>query len=193
MAGDAKAHEPTHEALQPRRLKLPEAPKTGSASLGVRYQEGLVPVSQFTTEITVDAPLDTVFEFFSRAEDLEKITPRSLRFKILTPLPIEMGTGTLIEYRIRLFGIPFKWLSEITVWEPERRFVDVQRNGPYRMWEHEHRFRREGSSTRMWDTVRFEPPGGLFSPILDALFVRKQVKRIFEHRAAAIKQAMQQT
>ncbi|MBV6457483.1 MAG: hypothetical protein HONBIEJF_00593 [Fimbriimonadaceae bacterium] len=150
-----------------------------------------MPVSVFRTSTLIDAPLEVVFDFFSRAENLERITPRSLRFEILTSLPIEMQAGAIIEYRIRLFGVPFKWLTEITAWEPGRRFVDVQRKGPYRVWEHEHRFEAEKGMTRMFDTVRFEPRGWVLSPLINALFVRGQVRRIFEHRTEAIRRELE--
>lgn len=138
-------------------------------------------------ETVVPAPLDAVFDFFSRAENLERITPPSLRFSVLTPLPVAMGPGTLIEYRLRLLGVPFGWLTEITAWEPGRRFVDVQRRGPYRLWEHEHRFEAEGGATRMADTLRYLPPGGPLASGIDRLFVHGQVEEIFRYRAQAIR------
>jgi len=153
----------------------------------VEVQNILVRTYRLETETLVPAPLDEVFEFFSRAENLEAITPEFLRFKILTPLPIEMKPGALIEYRLRLFGLPVRWVTKITVWEPGVRFVDVQLKGPYAKWEHEHRFAAEGGQTRMGDTVEYALPGGPLGPLVHALFVRKRVESIFSHRGDVIR------
>src|SRR5918997_5030628 len=82
------------------------------------------------------APPGEVFEFFADALNLEAITPAWLSFRVITPGPIEMRPGALIEYRLRLHGVPVRWLTRIEVWEPGRRFVDVQVRGPYRLWHH---------------------------------------------------------
>lgn len=128
-----------------------------------------------------------MFDFFSRAENLEKLTPPSLRFQILTPLPIDMHAGAVIDYRLALYGVPFKWKTEITAWEPGRRFIDVQRRGPYRKWEHEHVFEADGDSTRMRDTVVYAIPGWILAPIVHRAFIRKQVEAIFEYRGEAVR------
>lgn len=143
-------------------------------------------VQTLSREITVPAPLEDVFEFFSNAENLEKLTPASLRFEILTPLPIVMKPGTLIEYRLQLFHVPFRWLTEITVWEPGVRFVDVQRAGPYLLWEHEHIFRAGPNGTVIRDNLRYSVPGGFLEPMLSWLLVRRQIERIFEFRERKI-------
>ncbi len=106
-------------------------------------------------------PLDTVFPFFADAGNLETLTPSWLRFETLTPLPIQMHEGTLIEYRLRLHGIPVRWQSEITAWEPPKRFVDEQRHGPYRQWIHEHTFTERDGGSEIRDFVRYSVPGGL--------------------------------
>jgi ligand-binding SRPBCC domain-containing protein len=134
----------------------------------------------------IDCPIDDVFAFFSDAGNLERLTPSFLNFRIVTPLPIEMKQGALIKYQIKLFGIKMRWLTEITKWEPNRRFSDVQREGPYLLWDHEHRFRRVGNSTLMVDTVRYALPGGILEPIVHRLFVRKRIEEIFEYRERAI-------
>ncbi len=138
------------------------------------------------TETVVPAPIDEVFEFFSSADNLETITPAFLNFHVVTPLPIEMRPGARIEYRLKLFGLPLRWLSEITVWEPGVRFVDVQLKGPYVKWEHEHRFQSVGGSTRMSDSVDYAVPGLFLAPLIHRLFVRKQVEAIFAHRGRVI-------
>lgn len=140
----------------------------------------------FSSEVLIHAPLDEVFDFFSKAENLQNLTPPQLHFKILTPLPIEMKPEALIEYRIKLMGVSFKWLTEITVWEPGKRFADVQRKGPYAKWEHEHTFEAEGEFTRVKDTVHYAVPGFFLAPLIHALFIGKQVKGIFDYRGKAI-------
>jgi ligand-binding SRPBCC domain-containing protein len=128
-------------------------------------------------------PIATVFPFFSDCRNLGLLTPDDLSFAILTPGPISMHLGLLIDYRIKLGGVPFTWRSEITAWEPPFRFVDEQRHGPYRKWVHEHRFEEDGRGTRMTDRVDFQSPGGR---AVHALFVNRKVREIFRYRAAAL-------
>lgn len=148
-----------------------------------------MPIHRYQEETVIDAPLDQVFGFFADAANLQKLTPASLQFKILTPLPIEMRPGTLIDYRLKLRGIPMQWRTEITVWEPGVRFVDSQIKGPYRQWIHEHRFQAEGDKTRMWDTVDYELPRLPLAELAHKLFVRSEVRRIFAFRGEAMRQA----
>lgn len=143
-------------------------------------------IHRLVRETLVPAPLPKVFEFFSQAENLDSLTPPSLRFEILTPQPIHIQAGTIIDYRLRLLGVRFYWQTEITVWEPGVRFVDVQRKGPYLLWEHEHTFAERGPDTLMVDSLRYAVPGGLFEPLLTAAFVRRQVEGIFSFRAVAL-------
>jgi len=124
-------------------------------------------------------PLDQVFAFFADASNLEAITPPWLGFRILTPLPLEMRAGAVIDYRIRLHGIPLAWRSEITAYDPPYRFVDEQRRGPYRRWRHEHRFDASADGTRIVDHVRYRVWGG--RPV-HALLVRPQLQNIFRFR-----------
>jgi ligand-binding SRPBCC domain-containing protein len=128
----------------------------------------------------VPHPIETVFAFFADAMNLEAITPPFLRFAVLTPAPIAMRPGRLIDYRLRLHGLPLRWQSEITAWEPPYRFVDEQRRGPYRRWAHEHRFEPCAEGTRVIDRIRYEVPGGDW--IHDRL-VGPDLCRIFEYRA----------
>jgi ligand-binding SRPBCC domain-containing protein len=125
-------------------------------------------------------PLDIIFPFFADAGNLEALTPPWLQFEILTPLPIEMLAGARIDYRLSLHGIALRWQSEITAWEPPFRFVDEQRQGPYRSWIHEHTFTRSGNGVAMNDFVLYSVPGGWLPNLL---FVRREVRRIFEYRA----------
>jgi len=134
----------------------------------------------FTTELVLARPCEEIFPFFADAQNLERITPPFLRFEVLTPGEIEMRPGALIDYRLKVRGIPLRWRTEITVWEPPHRFVDVQRKGPYRLWHHEHTFRDTGDGrTLCRDIVHYAHAGG---PIVDRLLVRPDIERIFRYR-----------
>ena len=135
---------------------------------------------------TVPRPLDETFAFFADAGNLERITPPELRFRIVSPRPIDLRDGALIDYRLRLFGVPFGWRTEIARWEPPAAFVDRQLRGPYRLWHHTHTFEAAGpDATRMTDRVRWALPvwplGEVALPV-----VRAQLRRIFDYRAARI-------
>ncbi|MEO8503609.1 MAG: SRPBCC family protein [Acidobacteriota bacterium] len=127
----------------------------------------------------LDRPRSEVFAFFSDPANLETLTPPWLNFRILTPKPIEMRAGALIDYRISFHGLPLRWRSEITAWEPLDRFVDQQRRGPYRSWVHEHRFIERGEATEVIDRVRYCVLGG---KVIQRLFVARDLERIFEYR-----------
>ena len=113
-------------------------------------------IFRYQTEIEIKKPIDEVFEFFSRAENLEKITPPLLRFKILSPLPIKMESGAIINYRLSLYHLPLHWQSEITAWEPPYRFINEQRQGPYKQWIHEHIFTETGDGCQIEDKVQYQ-------------------------------------
>jgi hypothetical protein len=132
-------------------------------------------------------PTDEVFAFFADAGNLEAITPPSLRFRIVTPRPIGMRAGALIEYRLRLRGLPLMWLTRIETWEPGRRFVDVQLAGPYALWHHTHEFEPLGDGrTLMHDVVRYALPFGPLGELAHALFVRRELEAIFDYRHAEV-------
>lgn len=132
-------------------------------------------------EVRLERTPEEIFPFFADARNLEELTPRFLRFRVVTPGPIEMRKGTRIDYALRVRGIPLRWTSEITVWEPPFRFVDEQRRGPYRLWAHEHRFEPTGDATIAIDRVQYAVAGG---PMVHRLFVRSDVEQIFDHRRA---------
>ena len=136
-------------------------------------------VFTLSSRVVLPRPLRDVFPYFAEARNLEKLTPPWLRFEVLTPVPVEMAAGARIDYRLRLRGIPIRWQSEITAWEPPTRFVDEQRRGPYRLWIHEHRFEERDGMTVAEDFVRYAIPGG---SLVHRLFVRRDVERIFEYR-----------
>jgi ligand-binding SRPBCC domain-containing protein len=127
-------------------------------------------------------PVDEVWPFFSDAFNLEEITPPYLRFEILTPKPIEMGVGALIDYRLRLHGVPIKWKTEIAAWEPPHRFIDDQIKGPYKLWRHEHRFIEKDGGTLATDRVEYQLPGGPLAVLANAAIVQRDVHGIFAFR-----------
>jgi ligand-binding SRPBCC domain-containing protein len=127
-------------------------------------------------------PLAETFDFFARAENLERITPPWLHFHIRSQLPIEMRVDTRIDYSIRLAGIPVRWRTRITTWAPERCFIDVQERGPYSLWEHAHHFAPHESGVLMTDRVRYGLPLGLLGRAANAIAVRSALAAIFDYR-----------
>lgn len=141
-------------------------------------------VYQLRTELWVPQPIETVFEFFADAYNLEDITPPWLHFHVLTPRPVAMFAGRLIDYKLRLRGLPLRWQSEISVWEPPVRFVDRQVRGPYTLWHHEHTFEPHDGGTLVRDCVDYAVPGGA---LVNTLFVQPDLRRIFEYRTLRLR------
>jgi hypothetical protein len=136
-------------------------------------------IHDFHCEQWLPRSLDEVFPFFADAGNLQLITPPWLRFEIITPRPIAMRVGALIDYRLRIRGVPARWRSEITAWEPPHRFVDEQRRGPYRLWHHEHTFEPRDGGTLCRDRVRYAVP---FDFLTHRWLVRPDIERIFACR-----------
>ncbi len=134
-----------------------------------------------------------VFPFFADARNLEAITPPLLGFRVITPDPIEMRVGTLIQYRLRLHGVPVSWLTSIQAWDPPHRFVDVQVRGPYGLWHHTHTFEEVDGGTLMRDTVRYAIGFGPLGEIARRALVERDLKAIFDHRAATVPALLSQS
>jgi hypothetical protein len=138
-------------------------------------------------EQLLDGTPDQVFDFFGDAHNLEAITPPLLRFTVITPRPIPMAVGTLIEYRLRIHGLPVRWQTLIQDWVPGVRFVDAQLRGPYALWHHTHTFEpAPGGRTLMRDTVRYAIGFGPFGDLAHRAFVARDVAAIFDHRARVL-------
>jgi ligand-binding SRPBCC domain-containing protein len=134
---------------------------------------------------TIPRPREEVFAFFADAANLERLTPAFLNFRILTPQPIGMAVGTRIDYSLRLFGVPLKWRTKITDWQPGVSFVDEQETGPYALWRHTHRFETVDGQTRIHDLVEYAEPFGPLGRIANTLVVKRTLDRIFDYRREA--------
>jgi len=158
-------------------IKVPKIVMNQDSSIQIQRhpQEGY----RLTARMSVDLPIEKVFEFFADANQLERITPQWLHFKVLTPCPIEMKAGLILDYRIRLHAIPIKWRTEISAWEPPFRFVDQQLKGPYKRWHHEHTFQEVDGKTIVCDNVHYIPRGG---SLIHRFMVKPDLEKIFRFR-----------
>ena len=124
-------------------------------------------------------PRAKVFEFFSNPGNLDRLTPAWLSFAILTPVTSQLKQGALLDYRLRIRGMPIRWQSEIAVWQPPHRFVDRQTKGPYSLWIHEHTFEERDHGTLVGDNVEYAVPGGT---LVQKFLVAPDLERIFNYR-----------
>jgi ligand-binding SRPBCC domain-containing protein len=149
-------------------------------------------MTSYELRVALDLPCrrPVVFDFFADAGNLEELTPPWVHFRIQTPLPLTMRQGALLDYRIRLHGVPVRWRTEITAWDPPLRFVDRQLRGPYLLWNHEHTFTElpppAETVTRVEDRVLYAVPGGPLAPLVNAVLVAPDLRRIFRYRQRRI-------
>jgi hypothetical protein len=139
----------------------------------------------WSTEQWLPRPADELFAFLSDASRLDSLTPPWLRIRVLTPGPIAMGPGSLIDYQLRLRGFPLRWRTVITAWEPPRRFAERQARGPFTSWEQEHRFIARDGGTVVQDESEYRVPGGA---LISRLLVTPEIARIFSYRAARLEE-----
>jgi len=134
----------------------------------------------------VEVPVEQAFDFYVDALNLEPMTPPWLHFEVTTPGELRLRQGTLLDYKLRLHGVPVRWQTRIETWEPPLRFVDTQRKGPYSLWEHTHLFEKDGeTATIIHDRVRYAIPLGPLGALAHLLFVRRDLRRIFDYRREA--------
>jgi ligand-binding SRPBCC domain-containing protein len=137
---------------------------------------------------------ERAFAFFTDARNLERITPPWLAFNVATPGTIQMRAGTLIDYRLKLHGVPVRWRTRIEVWEPPDRFVDVQLRGPYAAWEHTHTFDAAGEAAAViGDRVRYALPLGVLGRLVHAAIVKRDLEQIFDYRERMVAELLQPT
>lgn len=139
------------------------------------------------SELWLPRPRAEVFPFFADAANLQRITPPWLHFEVVTPAPVDMRVGALIDYRLRVRGLPVRWRSEITCWEPPQRFVDEQRRGPYRLWVHEHTFEDVDGGTLVGDRVEYAVHLGV---LVQRFLVGPDVQRIFAYRKQRLRELL---
>jgi len=143
---------------------------------------------RFESQLWLPQARDQIFKFFADPGNLQRLTPAWLHFEILTPSVIEIRQGILLDYRLRLRGMPLGWQSEIAVWEPPHRFVDRQTRGPYSLWVHEHTFTEKDNGTLVGDKVEYAVPGGR---LVQKFFVAPDLERIFQYRHRVLEEIFQ--
>lgn len=131
-------------------------------------------------EVRLPRPVGEVFPFFADARNLNRLTPERVHFRILTEGEIPMEAGTLIDYRIKVRGVPVRWRTRIRDWDPPHGFVDEQLRGPYRWWVHRHTFEPDGDGTIARDEIDYGVLGG---SLVHSLFVKRDLEHIFRYRA----------
>ena len=140
----------------------------------------------FEREQVLELPLDDVFKFVSSAQNLARITPSSLEFRFEGEPPAELSVGAEIRYRLKISGVPVRWTTRITEWDPPHRFADLQARGPYAYWLHTHSFSAlDEGRTLMRDRVIYRVPYGFLGEVARRVFVRAQLRSIFEYRELA--------
>lgn len=146
----------------------------------------ILKIYELKKQVFLPAPIEEVFSFFCDAENLNLITPPWLYFKILTPTPVKLGKNASIAYSIKILGWRMTWRTEIAEWQPPNYFVDRQIKGPYRVWEHTHRFEKKDGGSQMTDIVQYAVPGFVLSPFIHFFFVRSRLEKIFAFREKKI-------
>lgn len=166
-------------------MALPESLRHKQLRGSTWFARALMHVYRMQLEQWVAKPPDRVFPFFSRPENLALITPPNLGFRLLTPQPVDMEKGRVIDYTIRVLGLPTRWRTLITRYDPPSCFVDEQLSGPYSFWHHTHRFEQRHGGTLLQDELSYALPLALMGPareLVHTLYVRPALERIFAYR-----------
>ena len=143
----------------------------------------------FKKEQEISKNILEVFDFFSRPENLSIITPPKMQFNIMTPSPIEMKDGALIDYTVKILGLPIKWRTLITKYDPPNIFIDQQLKGPYSLWHHTHTFKKiNDNETLIGDTVIYAVPFSFIGSIVHSIYIKRDLERIFSYRTKKIKE-----
>jgi ligand-binding SRPBCC domain-containing protein len=141
-------------------------------------------VHQLKRTQLIPADVEAIWQFFSSPTNLGVITPPYMNFRITSP-PEEKGIyeGQIITYKVSpILSVPLFWMTEIREVEYLKKFVDIQKKGPYKLWHHEHTFVQQGEYVLMTDTVHYELPFGILGDAVHGLFVKKQLEEIFDYR-----------
>ena len=142
----------------------------------------------FKKEQKISKSIIDVFDFFSKPENLSVITPNKMDFKILTPSPIEMKEGTLIDYTVKIMSFPIRWRTLITKYDPPNMFIDQQLKGPYSMWHHVHLFEKiNDNETLIKDIIVYAVPFSFIGSITHSLYIKRDLENIFDYRSQKIK------
>ena len=142
----------------------------------------------FKKEQKISKSIIDVFDFFSKPENLSVITPNKMDFRILTPSPIEMKEGTLIDYTVKIMSFPIRWRTLITKYDPPNTFIDQQLKGPYSMWHHTHLFEKiNDNETLIKDIILYAVPFSFIGSITHSLYIKRDLENIFDYRSKEIK------
>ena len=136
--------------------------------------------------LEINKPLEEVFQFFNTPKNLSRLMPKLMGFKLLTPEPIIMKEGAVFDYQIRMMGLPMRWTSYISEYDPPNAFADIQLKGPNSYWHHRHRFVANGDSTTVIDEVHYMLPLGILGRIANALVMKWMVSYIFNYRTKVV-------
>jgi ligand-binding SRPBCC domain-containing protein len=143
-----------------------------------------MPAHYIKTVQKIPVPLERVWNFFAHHSNLEKITPPSMGFRIISHHHGElMYSGQIIEYTFKpLLGIPVYWMTGITQVKDNMYFIDKQIKGPYSLWHHQHHFKSIEGGVEMTDIVHYRIPLGFIGRIANSLFVKEKLRKVFEYR-----------
>ena len=136
-------------------------------------------------EMKVARPIAETFVVFENPHNLARITPPWLNFKVQHG-PLEMHQGLEIDYTIHWLGLPIRWRTIVTSYDPPKRFIDLQARGPYRLWHHVHRFAAHGDGAVVSDEVTYVLPLGWLGRMAHSLIVKRQLLGIFRYRQKAL-------